>query len=381
MRGRQVTIVKVDLGARGYEVLVEDGLLDRAGELLAPFARDGRLVVVSDETVWAAQGGRLTRGLAPVEAAPLLVPPGEASKSWPELADLVDRLSAAGVERGDHVVAFGGGMIGDLAGFAAAIFKRGCGLVQAPTSLLAQVDASVGGKTGINIAAGKNLVGAFHQPALVLVDPLCLDTLPPRHLRAGYAEIVKYALIADTVFFGWLETHGAAVIAGEPEPRRRAIAVAVAGKARIVEADERETKGQRALLNFGHTFGHALEAATGFSDRLLHGEAVALGIALAFRFAAEHGLCAAAEADRVASHLRAVGLPVSFADAGIDAGGAEIAAHMRHDKKVASGKVRFVLPRGIGQVVLEHGLALDDVTHFLDRERAAQASGVVASER
>jgi len=380
MRGRQVTVVKVDLGARGYEVVIEDGLLDCACERLAPFTRDGRLVVVSDETVWAAQSGRLARGLAPIEAVPLLMPPGEASKSWLVLADLVDCLGSAGVERGDHVVAFGGGMIGDLAGFAAAIFKRGCGLVQVPTSLLAQVDGSVGGKTGINIAAGKNLVGAFHQPALVLVDPLCLDTLPPRHLRAGYAEIVKYALIADADFFAWLETHGAAVIAGEPEPRRRAIAVAVAGKARIVEADERETEGQRALLNFGHTFGHALEAATGLSDRLLHGEAVALGIALAFRFAAERGLCAAAEAERVASHLREVGLPIAFADAGIDAAGAEIATHMRHDKKVASGRVRLVLPRAIGDVFLDDGTALDEIAGFLERDRMA-LSGSVTSTR
>ena len=376
-----MTAVKVELGARGYEVVVEDGLLDRSGDHLAAFARDDCLVVVSDETVWAAQGGRLARGLAPIEAVPLLVPPGEASKSWSELADLVDRFGAAGVERGDHVVAFGGGMIGDLAGFAAAIFKRGCGLVQVPTSLLAQVDSSVGGKTGINIAAGKNLVGAFHQPSLVLVDPLCLDTLPPRHVRAGYAEIVKYALIADATFFGWLETHGAAVVAGEPEPRRQAIAVAVAGKARIVEADERETRGQRALLNLGHTFGHALEAATGFSDRLIHGEAVALGIALAFRFASERGLCAADKAERVVAHLRAIGLPAALGDVPDLADGQTLAAHMRHDKKAAAGRVRFVLPRGIGKVVLDDKVALDDVARFLDRERAAPADGFVASER
>jgi 3-dehydroquinate synthase len=376
-----MTVLKVDLGERGYDVVIEEGLLDRAGAALAQFARGGRLFVVSDETVWAAQGGRLVGGLAPIEAVPLLVPPGEPSKSWPELADLVDGLCAAGVERGDHIVAFGGGVVGDLAGFAAAIFKRGCGLVQVPTSLLAQVDGSVGGKTGINIAAGKNLVGAFHQPALVLIDPLCLDTLPSRHLRAGYAEIVKYALIADAEFFAWLEANKAKLIAGDKEALTRAIATAVAGKARIVEADERESTGARALLNLGHTFGHALEAATGFSDRLLHGEAVALGIALAFRFAVERGLCAAADADRVIAHLHAIGLPARQRDAEIVADGRTLAAHMRHDKKAAGGQVRFVLPRGIGKVVLEHDVALDDVAHFLDRERAAQADGFVASER
>jgi 3-dehydroquinate synthase len=369
-----MSIVPVDLGARGYDVAIEDGLLDRAGERLARFARGGQLVVVSDEAVWAAQGERLRRGLAPIEAVPLLVPPGEVSKSWPELADLIDRLCAAGVERGDRVVAVGGGVVGDLAGFASSILKRGCGLVQVPTSLLAQVDGSVGGKTGINIAAGKNLVGAFHQPALVLIDPLCLDTLPPRHVRAGYAEIVKYALIADRGFFAWLEANGPALIAGAAEPRRHAIRVAVAGKARIVEADERETSGRRALLNFGHTFGHALEAETGFSDRLLHGEAVAVGMVLAFRFAAERGLCGAAEAERVAAHLRTAGLPASLGEAPIDGGGERIAAHMLHDKKARGGRVRLVLPRGIGEAFLHQGVGVADVAEFLDRQRATALS-------
>ena len=365
-----MTIVTVDLGARSYDILIEDGLLDRAAEHLASCTRDGRLILVSDETVWAAQGDRLVRGLGSIEAVPLLVPPGEASKGWAELADLIDRLCAAGVERGDVVVAFGGGMVGDLAGFAAAILKRGCGLVQVPTSLLAQVDSSVGGKTGINIAAGKNLVGAFHQPALVLIDPLCLDTLPERELRAGYAEIVKYALIADLPFFDWLEAHGPQLIAGDAEARRQAVAVAVAGKARIVEQDERETRGRRALLNLGHTFAHALETETGFSEKLLHGEGVSVGLALAFRFAAERGRCREGDAERVIAHLRAAGLPVSQSEAGVQADGARLAAHMLHDKKASGGKVRLVLPRGIGDVFLAKGVDLEEVAAFLDRQRA-----------
>ena len=364
-----MSIVRVDLGKRGYDVVIEDGLLDRAARHLASVTRDGRLVVVSDEAVWAAQGERLRAGLGPIEAVPLLVPPGEASKSWPELADLVDRLCTAGVERSDVIVAFGGGMVGDLAGFAAAILKRGCGLVQIPTSLLAQVDSSVGGKTGINIAAGKNLVGAFHQPALVLIDTTCLDTLPARHVRAGYAEIVKYALIADHGFFDWLETKGAAVIGGEPESRRHAIAVAVSGKARIVEADERETSGRRTLLNLGHTFGHALEAEAGFSDRLLHGEAVAVGIALAFRLAADRGLCSLEAAERVVLHLRRVGLPTTLTDAGIDADGGRIATRMLQDKKASSGRLRLVLPRGIGDVFLDTAVEVDELVDFLERQR------------
>ena len=279
------------LGSAVTTSLSSTDLLDRAAEYLAPLARDGRLLVVSDETVWTAVGGRLRASLGEIEAIPILVPAGEASKSWAGLQTVVDALLAQGVERSDHIVAFGGGVVGDLAGFAAAIVNRGCGFVQVPTSLLAQVDSSVGGKTAINVAAGKNLVGAFHQPSLVLIDPSLLDTLDPREVRAGYAEIVKYALIEDAELFGWLEDNGAKVLGGDPAARTHAIAAAVAGKARIVEEDERETSGRRALLNLGHTFGHALEAETGYSDRLLHGEAVALGCVLAFAFSAERGLC------------------------------------------------------------------------------------------
>jgi 3-dehydroquinate synthase len=352
--------VEVALGERGYAIAIEAGLLDRAGEALAPYARGGRLVVVSDETVWAAQGARLERsGLA---LAPVLVPVGEASKSWRRLEELTERLLSLGVERGDAIVAFGGGMVGDLAGFAAAILKRGCRYVQVPTSLLAQVDSSVGGKTAINAAGGKNLIGAFHQPAAVLIDPTTLDTLPPRELRAGYAEVVKYGLIADPAFFAWCEGNGEALLAGAAEARLHAIGTSVGMKAAIVGEDERETKGRRALLNLGHTFGHAIEAESGYE--MLHGEAVALGMTLAFRFSAERGLCAADDAARVEAHLRSVGLPTR-----LDIGTPErLVAHMASDKKASGGRVPFILARGIGEAFVDASVELDEVEAFLEQE-------------
>ena len=359
-----MTTIEVALGERSYEVVIEAGLLDRGHEQLAPLARNGRLVVVSEENVWAAQGTRFLAGLGNLEAETIILPPGEGTKSWAHLASLVDRLLAAGVERSDHIVALGGGVIGDLVGFAASILKRGCNFVQIPTSLLAQVDSSVGGKTAINTPAGKNLVGAFHQPALVLIDPSCLDTLPAREVRAGYAEIVKCGLIEDPDFFAWCEAHGAALLAGDPQARLYAIAMSVAFKAAIVAEDERETAGRRALLNLGHTFGHALEAETGFSDALLHGEAVALGTALAFRFSAERGLCPAADAGRVSAHLDAIGLPTRL-DFGTGAG---LAAHMAHDKKASGGRVPFILARGIGEAFVDKNVELAEVSDFLDRE-------------
>src|SRR5438270_509734 len=359
--------VHVALGERSYDILIGHGLLDRAAEQLAPLARDGRLLVVSDETVWSALGGRFRAALGDIEAMPILVPAGEASKSWAGLQTVVDALLAQGVERSDRIVAFGGGVVGDLAGFSAAIVNRGCGFVQVPTSLLAQVDSSVGGKTGINVVAGKNLVGAFHQPALVLIDPSLLDTLEARQVRDGYAEIVKYGLIEDAAFFGWLESEGRKVLAGDPDARARAIATAVTGKARIVEQDERETSGRRALLNLGHTFGHALEAETGYSDRLLHGEAVALGCVLAFAFSNECGLCSAADAERVRSHFHAVGLPTALAELGLAGQGERLAAHMEHDKKRSGGRTAFILASGIGQAFVDKTVELADVAAFLNR--------------
>jgi 3-dehydroquinate synthase len=354
-----VTIVSVELAERRYDVRIEAGALGRARELLAPYARE-RLIVVTDTRVAEAQLDRL----GPVEA--IVLPAGEATKCWAQLEALCDRLLDLEIERGEHIVALGGGVIGDLTGFAAAILKRGIGFVQIPTTLLAQVDSSVGGKTAINTRAGKNLIGAFHQPSFVLIDPDVLDTLPPREVRAGYAEVVKYGLIDDAAFFAWCEEHGAALLAGDRDARAHAIATSVAAKARIVAEDERETADRRALLNLGHTFGHALEAETGFGDRLLHGEAVAAGMALAFRFSAARGLCSVDDAARVAAHLRSVGLPASLADASIEAPGETLAAHMAHDKKKAGGRVPFILARGIGQAYVDKGVDLAGVAAFLD---------------
>jgi 3-dehydroquinate synthase len=283
------------------------------------------------------------------------------------VGSIVDRLLERGIERKHHIVAFGGGMIGDLAGFAAAIVNRGCNLIQVPTSLLAQVDSSVGGKTAINVAAGKNLVGAFHQPSLVLIDPSLLHTLDARQLRAGYAEIVKFALIDDAELFAWLERKGAALLDGDAAAREHAIAAAVAGKARIVEEDERETSGRRALLNLGHTFGHALEAETGYSERLLHGEAVALGCVLAFEFSAARGMCSAGHAERVRDHFAAAGLPTTLEALGLARTGERLARHMRHDKKREGGRTAFILANGIGQAIVDKRVELADVAAFLDQ--------------
>jgi len=362
----RVTEIEVATGDRPYRALIGTGLLDQAGEPIAPYARSGRLAIVSDETVWLIHGERLSASLAAagIEAVPLLVAPGEGSKSWPVLADLIDRLLALGIGRKDHIVALGGGVIGDLAGFAASVLKRGCGFIQVPTTLLAQVDSSVGGKTGINVSAGKNLVGSFHQPALVLIDPATLGTLPHRELRAGYAEVVKYGLIGEPGFFAWCETHGAALLAGDVEARLHAISSSVRAKAAVVAEDERETSGRRALLNLGHTFGHALEADAGFSDRLLHGEAVGIGMHLAFRFSSERGLCPPADAERLTAHLEAAGLPTRF-----DADPDDLIRHIRQDKKADGASVPFVLARGIGRAFLDHGVDLADVRAFLARAR------------
>lgn len=356
--------IEVGLGDRSYPILIGEGLLDRAEELLAPFARNGRLVVVTDSNVWRLHGEAIA---APgLELLPIILPQGEEAKSWPALTGLVDRLLELGIERSDHILAFGGGAIGDVTGFAAAIVKRGCSYVQIPTTLLAQVDSSVGGKTAINAAAGKNLVGAFHQPAAVLIDPATLDTLPERELRAGYAEVVKYGLIGDPGFFAWCDANAEALIGGDRAAQLHAIGTSVRAKAAIVGEDERETSGKRALLNLGHTFGHAIEAETGIGEGLLHGEAVALGMALAFRFSAQRGLCAPGDAQRVEAHLRRVGLPVTLGEAGIAKGGGLI-AHMLHDKKRIDGRLAFILVRGIGQAFVDKDVDMAEVEAFLDR--------------
>jgi 3-dehydroquinate synthase len=362
--------VPVGLGDRQYDVVIDVGVIGRAGASLAKFARGGRLIVVTETNVATHILPRLVNSLTAhnITSHVIELPPGEATKSWWQLESLCDTLIGYGIERSDTIVALGGGVIGDLVGFAAAILKRGCRFVQVPTTLLAQVDSSVGGKTAINTRAGKNLIGAFYQPVQVMIDPEALDTLPPRDRRAGYAEVVKYGLINDVAFFEWCESNGHAILAENRAAQTYAIETSVRAKATIVEADERETDDVRALLNLGHTFGHALEAEHGFRDSLLHGEAVAAGMALAFRFSAKRGLCSKDDAARVSDHLRAIGLPDGLAAARSSASGATLVDHMAHDKKMAGGTLPFILARGIGQAFVDKGVALGDVVAFLDEE-------------
>ncbi|MBW6506821.1 MAG: 3-dehydroquinate synthase [Rhodobacteraceae bacterium] len=344
--------VRVELGARAYEVRIGPGLLARAGAEIAPLLKRPRVAVITDETVAALHLEALRAGLGAVEVAALALPAGEATKGWPQFTRAVEWLLAERIERSDVVVAFGGGVIGDLAGFAAAVLRRGVRFVQIPTTLLAQVDSSVGGKTGINSGHGKNLIGAFHQPSLVLADIDLLATLPARDLLAGYGEVVKYGLLGDAGFFDWLEAQGPALAAGDVGLRTQAVARSVAMKAAIVARDETE-EGERALLNLGHTFGHALESATGYSARLLHGEGVAIGCALAFELSQRLGLCAQEAPSRVRAHLRAMGMKVDLADIAGDLPGVEaLMGLMAQDKKVRDGKLRFILARGIGQAFI-----------------------------
>jgi 3-dehydroquinate synthase len=366
-----MTIVPVKLGSRSYDVAIEAGSLAAAGRHLARYAPRRRFAIVTDENVARLHLPTLTTTLdhAGIATDAIVLPAGESTKSWAQLEALCDRLLNLGIERSDNVIALGGGVIGDLVGFACAILKRGCGFVQVPTTLLAQVDSSVGGKTAINTRAGKNLIGAFHQPVHVLIDPDTLDTLPAREVAAGYAEVAKYGLIDDAPFFAWCEANGPALLAGDKPARAHAIATSVAAKARIVAEDERETTGARALLNLGHTFGHALEAETGFSDRLLHGEGVSCGMALAFRFSAAQRLCPAGDAARVTAHLAACGLPATLQAAGVDASGETLVGHMMHDKKMAGGRLPFLLAHGIGRSFLEKDVDLAQVAAFLDGER------------
>jgi 3-dehydroquinate synthase len=364
--------IEVGLGARTYPVLVGAGLIDGAGEAMAPLLKRRRTAVVSDETVWGLHGARLTAALerAGIAVSPVIVPPGEQTKSFAGLAEVTDRLLALELDRGDLITAFGGGVVGDLAGFAAAIYKRGVDFVQIPTTLLAQVDSSVGGKTAIDTARGKNLVGAFHQPRLVLADLDVLATLPKREVRAGYAEVIKYGLLGDFAFFEWLEVNGAAVLAREPDELAHAVARSIEMKAKIVGEDETE-QGRRALLNLGHTFGHALEAETGYGDALLHGEAVAAGMALAFRFSAAQGLCTAQDAARAAGAIAAAGLPASLADVAKSPFDAErLVRHMAQDKKAEGGRLTFILARRLGEAFVAKDVDAAAVTAFLQQEGA-----------
>ncbi len=366
LRQTEAMQVPVALGARSYDIVIGRGALASLGERIKAMRSGARVAIVTDETVAkhhlaAAEAALKTTA---IESARILVPAGEASKSYATFEKVCEAIIAARIERNDLIVALGGGVIGDLAGYAAASVRRGLDFVQVPTTLLAQVDSSVGGKTGINSRQGKNLIGAFHQPALVIADTALLDTLPKREFRSGYAEVAKYGLLGDAAFFAWLEKNWQDVFAGGPA-REHAIAVCCRGKAGIVARDEREN-GERALLNLGHTFGHALEAGCGFSERLLHGEAVALGIVLAFEFSARKGLIAASEATRAAAHLAAVGLPTHLKD--IAGGAPAVDALMdliAQDKKVKRGTLTFISVRGIGRAFIENNVDAAEVRTFL----------------
>jgi len=371
------TVVPVSLGARSYDIVIGRGVLGSLGTRIAALRPGAKTFIVSDGNVarYAMAAAETALNRAGLVTNRTIVAPGEASKSYRVFENVCEAILNAQIERGDLIVTLGGGVIGDLAGFAAAVVRRGLDYVQVPTTLLAQVDSSVGGKTAIDSSQGKNLIGAFHQPILVLADTALLDTLPQREFRAGYAELVKYGLLGDAAFFNWLETNWREIFAGNSAgsfAREHAVTIACRAKAAIVGRDEREAD-ERALLNLGHTFGHALEAACGFSDRLLHGEAVAAGMALAFDFSAREGLLPAAEADRVKRHLAEVGLPARLSDIpgplpGVD----RMMELIAQDKKVKRGMLTFILVRAIGSAFVETGVEERRVRAFLSEKLAGQ---------
>ena len=369
-------IVHVPLGTRAYDVHIGPDLLARSGALIAPLLRRPRVAVITDENVAALHLEALRAGLdaSGVTMESLILPPGEGTKSWPHLIRSVEWLLERQVERKDLVIAFGGGVIGDLVGFAAAVLRRGVRFVQIPTSLLAQVDSSVGGKTGINSPHGKNLIGSFHQPSLVLADTAVLGTLTERDFLAGYGEVVKYGLLGDYTFYQWLEGNASRAASGDMTARIHAVTRSVQMKAEIVARDETE-EGDRALLNLGHTFCHALEAATGYSDRLLHGEGVAIGCALAFELSSRLGLCPQEDPSRLRAHLRDMKMKVDLSDIKGDLPDADaLIALMAQDKKVSGGKLTFILARGIGKAFITRDVPRD-VLHTLLTDALAARTG------
>ncbi|WP_114226492.1 MULTISPECIES: 3-dehydroquinate synthase family protein [Sphingomonas] len=343
-----MSVIEIIAGDTRYEVVV--GPLAASADFLARLGAERPVTVITEPRVWALHGPALER-LVPCD--PLFVPEGEEAKQWPHLQALVAAFAARNLDRKRPIVAFGGGAVGDLAGLAAGLFKRGLPVIHLPTTLLAQADSAVGGKTAIDVEGQKNLVGLFHQPALVLADPSLTDTLDPRQLRAGYAEVVKYGLIDQPDFFAWCEANGAALLTGDLELRSHAVHESIASKARFVTADVDDTKGVRALLNLGHTFGHAIESAAGLGT-ILHGEAVALGCVLAHDFSVELGLCSRADADRVAAHFHEVGLPTRLVDVALNR--ADLLPLMGADKKNEGGRLKLVLTRGIGRAFLSDGV-------------------------
>jgi 3-dehydroquinate synthase len=365
--------LRVELGTRSYDIKIGENLIAEAGVHIAPVLKHKRVFIISDRNVADLYLASLERSLedADISFDALILPAGEETKDLRHLEDLTDRLLAVRIERRDSLIALGGGVIGDLAGFAAAVTLRGLDFIQVPTTLLAQVDSSVGGKTGINSRHGKNLIGAFHQPKMVLADCDALSTLPRREFLAGYAEVVKYGLIGDADFFTWLESHGAALIDGDTAARRRAVMTCCRAKAEIVAEDEREAGG-RALLNLGHTFGHALEAEVGYGDELLHGEAVAIGMVMAFDLSVQLGLCPAEDAARVRRHFAALGLPTGLeALQGRTWAPDRLLDHMSRDKKVRDGRAVFVLTRGIGEAFIHEAVDPLEVKSLLTAAAAA----------
>lgn len=356
-----MTAIRVETAPRGYDVLV--GPVDAGLGRIQQLSRGTTAILVTDPRLFALYGAAIADRLG---ADPILLPEGEASKDWNVLHQLLSDLAERDVTRTTPIVALGGGSVGDVAGLAASLFKRGCPIVHLPTTLLAQADSAIGGKTAIDAFGEKNLLGTFHQPALVVADPAFLDTLDQRQLRSGYAEVVKYGLIDDPAFFAWCEANGRGVIAGHRDLRQQAIVAAIKAKARIVASDIEDRSGRRALLNLGHSFGHAIEAAAGLGN-LLHGEAVALGIALAFRFSAEFDLCPAADAKRVLAHLASCELPTRLADVGLGKRGSELFGWMGRDKKNRQGQSALVLARGIGRAFLDPAVDSRRLAAFLDR--------------
>lgn len=365
--------LRLELGDRSYDITVGDGVLETAGAAICTAAGTGKCWIVTDETVAAIYLAPLEESLraAGLDAKVIVVPPGEGSKSFATVEKVVNTVLDGAPERSSTMIALGGGVIGDLTGFAASIILRGINFVQIPTTLLAQVDSSVGGKTGINTRHGKNLAGAFYQPKLVIADTGVLDTLPRRELLAGYAEVIKYGLIRDIGFFDWLEQNGTAVLDGDDGARAYAVRASCAAKAAVVAEDEREN-GVRALLNFGHTFGHALEAETGFGAELLHGEAVAIGMIMALELSALLNLCPVTDVERVRRHYIATGLPMTVPKAqNRHWEPTTLIRHMGHDKKVQDGKVTFILAHGIGNAFVSRDVNLDDVERLLNDAVAA----------
>lgn len=369
MKSADHVVIPVGLGDRSYDITIGKGIIGQADHILAPFITGRKVIILADTAIAMPWLNQLETVLAQIATChSITTSGGEAAKSFTRYAELMNMVLDLGIDRHTVIMAVGGGVIGDLAGFMAASLLRGLDFIQIPTTLLAQVDSSVGGKTGINARAGKNLVGAFHQPKAVLIDTACLNTLDPREMRAGYAEVVKYGLLGDAVFFDWLDKHGSAILEQEPDMLAECIARCCQAKADIVAADEREA-GLRALLNLGHTFAHAFEAEAGYDGRLLHGEAVAAGICHAFALSRRMGLTDGQSCHRVANHLASHGLPCwrgDLHDVVAHADSHQLIEHMIKDKKTTNGQLNFVLVRGIGDAFVKKNVAYDDVTAVLD---------------